>query len=69
MVQHLKIGDLTKFPSRLPFPDDDESTEMAYDNMDQFDTPRLGKAEERSLMRDSTAGFAGMKVSFCVHLA
>ncbi|KAF9459432.1 hypothetical protein BDZ94DRAFT_1312356 [Collybia nuda] len=58
-VQHIKIGDLTLHPSGiLESSDDEEESVEADDNFIQNETPRLSRADERSLTRDSTAGFA-----------
>lgn len=61
VVQHLKIGDLTIYPSRIPSPSDEDAigTDQADGQDSDLGPPRLSKAEERSLARDSTAGFTG----------
>lgn len=71
IVQHLKIGDLTQHRSGVSYTSDSESDEMEVDDYDQdvdMDIPRISKEEERSLVRDSTAGFAGIVVVFLVIL-
>jgi proteasome activator subunit 4 len=59
-VQHIKVGDLTLHPSGFSESSDDED-EMMDEEEDfiQSETPRLSRADERSLARDSTSGFAG----------
>lgn len=62
VVQHLKIGDLTKEQSRLSHSSDDEDAmecEQEYSQSVDADVPVLSREDERSLVRDSTAGFAG----------
>jgi proteasome activator subunit 4 len=63
VVQHIKIGDLSQGGVSLS---GDEPGYMDVDDVDYLpegtefgDSPRLSKSEERSLVRDSTAGFAG----------
>jgi len=60
-VQHIKIGDLTTHPSGLQYPSEDEDMQVDqnHDQHPNTTTPVLSKGEERSLVRDSTAGFAG----------
>jgi proteasome activator subunit 4 len=68
VIQHIKIGDLSQ--SGLSFsadgPGDDmldiDDVDHIPDGTDLGDTPRLSRAEERSLVRDSTAGFAGAHI-------
>ncbi|KDR84826.1 hypothetical protein GALMADRAFT_233236 [Galerina marginata CBS 339.88] len=68
-VQHMKIGDLSQ--SGLSFSGDGPGDEMMdVDDTDHIpdgtevgDTPRLSRADERSLVRDSTASFADWVVS------
>ena len=63
IVQHMKIGDLSQ--SGMSF-SGDEPEEMDVDVIDHLpegteigSEPRLNKAEERTLVRDTTASFAG----------
>ena len=64
IVQHMKIGDLSQ--SGISFSGDEPVEAMNVDEIDHLpegteigSEPRLNKAEERSLVRDSTASFAG----------
>jgi proteasome activator subunit 4 len=58
-VQHVKIGDLTAHPSGLSYAkDDDMQVDRDYEQ-DANITPTLSREDERSLVRDSTASFAG----------
>lgn len=64
VVQHIKIGDLSQ--SGMSFSGDEPEDLMDVDGIDHLpegtevgSEPRLSRAEERSLVRDSTAGFAG----------
>ncbi|KAF9568547.1 hypothetical protein CPC08DRAFT_654918 [Agrocybe pediades] len=68
VVQHIKIGDLTQ--SGIPFSDepgdegmDVDDVEHLPDGVEPGGVPSLSRAEERSLARDSTAGFADWVVS------
>ncbi|KAF8971500.1 armadillo-type protein [Flammula alnicola] len=69
VVQHIKIGDLSQ--SGLSLSGDDPGDEMMdIDDVDHLpegteagDEPRLSRADERSLVRDSTASFADWVVS------
>ncbi|KAH9487094.1 Proteasome activator complex subunit 4 [Psilocybe cubensis] len=68
VVQHIKIGDLSQ--SGFSFSDDGPTDDMDVDDVDHLpegtepgDTPQLSRAEERSLVRDSTANFADWVVS------
>ena len=57
-IQHVKIGDLSS--QRSAFADADES--MDDDASSEVDHPNFSifsKEEERSMVRDSTASFAG----------
>jgi proteasome activator subunit 4 len=64
-VQYIKIGDLTAHPSGLSYSSEDEDMQVDRDySQDPDMTPVLSKEEERSLVRDSTASFAG---DFCFH--
>lgn len=60
-VQHIKIGDLTAHTSGMSYSseDDDMNMHVDQDYGKDSDTPVLSKEEERSLVRDSTASFAG----------
>jgi proteasome activator subunit 4 len=67
-IQHVRIGDLSMHTSGLPA-FDEEMMEMDGTDADLApfptgtelgDTPVLSKDEERTLVRDSTASFAGM---------
>jgi proteasome activator subunit 4 len=67
-VQHIKVGDLSMHQSGLPLSEDapgeglmnvDSDYSRLPDGTDIGDIPRLTKDEERTLVRDSTAGFAG----------
>ena len=64
IVQHIKIGDLSQ--SGMSFSGDEPEEMMDIDEIDHLPEGTeiggqslLSKAEERSLVRDSTAGFAG----------
>ncbi|KAF9535499.1 hypothetical protein CPB83DRAFT_841859 [Crepidotus variabilis] len=69
VVQHIKIGDLSQ--AGMSFSGDEPPDEsMDYEDTDHLPEgtdlgalPRLSKAEERALVRDSTAGFADWVVS------
>jgi proteasome activator subunit 4 len=59
-VQHIKIGDLTANPSGLLYSSEDNEMQVDRDyGQDSVLIPVLSKEEERSLVRDSTASFAG----------
>jgi proteasome activator subunit 4 len=67
-VQHIKVGDLSMHQSGLPLSEDapgeslmdiDSDYPGLPDGTDIGDIPRLTKDEERLLVRESTAGFAG----------
>ena len=59
-VQHVKIGDLTVHPSGLTYLNEDDDMQVDRDySRDPGIVPVLSKEEERSLVRDSTANFAG----------
>lgn len=66
VIQHIKIGDLSMSQSGAALgdvPPDDMGVDPEYelpDGTDIGDTSTLSRADERSLVRDSTAGFAGM---------
>jgi len=64
VVQHIKIGDLSQ--SGFSFSDEPGDDRMDVDDVEHLPDgiepgamPQLSRAEERSLVRDSTAGFAG----------
>lgn len=64
VVQHIKIGDLSQ--GGISLSGDEPGYDVDVDDIDRLpagteigDTPRLSKSEERSLVRDSTASFAG----------
>lgn len=57
-VQHIKISDLTAHPSGLSYSGKDEDMQVDRDYPGD-NIPVLSKEEERSLVRDSTASFAG----------
>ena len=66
IVQHMKIGDLSQ--SGMSFSGDEPEERMDVDEIDHLpegteigSEPRLNKAEERSLLRDTTASFAGTR--------
>jgi len=71
-IQHIKIGDLSIHQSGMPLSSDAPSEEMMDVDHDYSlpggtemgDTPVLSKDDERALVRDSTAGFAG-RISVC----
>ncbi|KAF9474298.1 hypothetical protein BDN70DRAFT_884955 [Pholiota conissans] len=70
VVQHIKIGDLSQSGLSLSSdggPGDDmmdvDDTDHLPDGTEIGDEPRLNRAEERSLVRDSTASFADWVVS------
>lgn len=63
ILQHIKIGDLSQSGMSLS---NDEPEEMDVDEIDHLpegteigSQVQLSRAEERSIVRDSTAGFAG----------
>lgn len=62
-VQHIKIGDLSMLPSDLTYSSDNEDqmdTDDGYSSEStDRDTPKINREDERSLLRDSTAAFAG----------
>ena len=59
-VQHIKIGDLTRHPSGLTYSSEDDDMQVDKDySQDPGIPPVRSKEEERSLVRDSTASFAG----------
>lgn len=65
VIQHIKIGDLSMSQSGAALgdvPPEEMDIDQEYelpDGTDIGDTPALSRADERSLVRDSTAGFAG----------
>jgi proteasome activator subunit 4 len=66
VVQHIKMGDLSQ--SGMSFSGDEPEAMMDVDEIDHLpegtevgNEPRLSRAEERSLVRDSTASFAGTR--------
>jgi proteasome activator subunit 4 len=76
VVQHIKIGDLSQ--SGLSFagdgvPGDDmmdvDDVDHLPDGTEVGDEPRLSRSEERSLVRDSTASFAGGLIIYKTDLA
>jgi len=63
IVQHIKIDDLTRYP--LPptseeGEDVDTPDEPVLEVSGAFVQPRLSREEERTMTRESTAGFAGV---------
>lgn len=65
-VQHIKLGDLSIHQSGAPLVDDagpmdvdDDPTQLPAGV--EAGMPTLSKSEERALVRDNTAGFAGMR--------
>ena len=65
VVQHIKIGDLSQ--SGLSLSSDGPVDDMMdVDDVDHLpegtesEEPRLSRSDERSLVRDSTSGFAGV---------
>jgi proteasome activator subunit 4 len=67
-IQHVKVGDLTLHSSSLSYASDDDD-DMCFDQSHiqdyGVDAPTLSREEERSLVRDSTASFAGHTLSSC----
>jgi len=66
VVQNIKLGDLSSTQSGLPFSSDAPGESMDVDEEIRLPDgtepgayPSLSKAEERTLVRESTAGFAG----------
>lgn len=68
VIQHIKIGDLSMHHSGVAFTGDTPGDEIMDigdtdvrlpDGTEPGETPTLSREEERSLVRDSTAGFAG----------
>lgn len=66
VVQHIKIGDLSQQGDMSHSSDEAGYTTMDVDDSQEGpqigDTPRLSRFEEYSLVRDSTAGFAGENI-------
>ncbi|KAG6869165.1 hypothetical protein C0993_012264 [Termitomyces sp. T159_Od127] len=62
VVQHIKLGDLTKFSSGISYPSNDTNDIMEndFDVRQDADTdiPSLSKEELRSIVRETTASFA-----------
>ncbi|KAG6897909.1 hypothetical protein C0992_009061 [Termitomyces sp. T32_za158] len=63
VVQHIKLGDLTKFTSGISYSSNDANVIMEndFDIRQDADTdvPSLSKEESRSIVRETTASFAG----------
>lgn len=68
VIQHVKIGDLSMHQSGFSLSGDAPGEDLmdTSDDQEQFPSgtetgqfPIFGKDEERALVRDSTAGFAG----------
>ena len=66
VVQNIKIGDLSSTQSGLPFCSDAPGESMDVDERIHLPdgtepgaAPTLSKGEERTLVRENTAGFAG----------
>ena len=66
VVQNIKIGDLSSTQSGLSFSSDAPGESMDVDEGIRLPdgtefgaSPTLSKTEERTLVRESTAGFAG----------
>lgn len=72
VVQNIKIGDLSQAGMTLagegPGDDDMDVDDVDHlpDGTEAGDVVRLSRSEERSLVRDSTAGFAG---KLCAYIA
>jgi proteasome activator subunit 4 len=71
VVQNIKIGDLSSTQSGLSFSSDAPGESMDVDEgihlpdgTEPGAYPTLSKAEERVLVRESTAGFAGTLYNF-----
>lgn len=68
VVQHIKLGDLTKFSSGISYSNDTNAImENDFDERQATDTdvPLLSKEESRSIVRDTTASFAGDDDPYC----
>lgn len=77
VVQHMKIGDLSMQQGGVPLSSGPAEDMMEMDGQDDSrlpdgveagEAPTLSREEERTLARDSTAGFAGqrhVRVSLC----
>lgn len=69
VVQNIKIGDLSSTQSGLPFSSDAPGEGMDVDEGIRLPdgtepgAPTLSKAEERTLVRESTSGFAGASLN------
>lgn len=72
VIQHIKIGDLSMHHSGVAFTGDtpgdeimdiDDTGDRLPDGTEPGETPTLSREEERSLVRDSTAGFADWVIS------
>ena len=66
VIQNIKIGDLSSTQSGLSFSSDAPGESMEVDEVTHLPdgtelgtSPTLSRAEERILVRESTAGFAG----------
>lgn len=72
VVQHIKIGDLSIQQGGVPLSSapaedmmevDGQNDVRLPDGIEVGETPTLSREEERTLARDSTAGFAGQRNS------
>jgi proteasome activator subunit 4 len=70
VVQNIKIGDLSSTQSGLSFSSDAPGESMDIDEgirlpdgIELGAPPTLSKAEERTLVRESTSGFAGASLT------
>src|SRR5438105_1153393 len=64
VVQHMKLGDLSSLQSGAPFTDDiladnEMRVDAEFPQGTEHGMPALSLDEERTLVRDSTSGFAG----------
>lgn len=69
VIQNIKIGDISSTQSGLSFSSDAPGESMDVDEVTHLPdgtelgaSPTLSKAEERILVRESTAGFAGTNI-------
>ncbi len=71
-VQHMKLGDLSIHQSGVPLTDDIVAMDIDEDDSTQLPAgteagmPALSRADERALVRDSTAAFAGKLIAFSI---
>jgi len=69
VVQNIRIGDLSIHQSGMPLTEDGPQMDVDQDHTQlpsgtESGMPALSKDEERALVRDSTAAFAGALIFF-----